>query len=165
MALDFLCLRRMTESKMRRKLTSKGYPEQEVEETVNKLIDWKYLDDRDYAQAYIKTKCTKLSRNRIISALQKDGIERELISGLLDQYYPAKQEYLNCLEAGTRIWEEELTKWEKRYGYNPECQDGYPESERAGRFARMIGEKLYLRGFPVKIIQEVLNKIAERAGA
>ena len=53
-ALSLLARRGYSEAELRKKLA--GYPEAEVEAAIARLRDWGYLDDRAYAEAFVRSK-------------------------------------------------------------------------------------------------------------
>ena len=77
-ALEFLSRRQMTVDQLYKRLERKGYTRDEIAEVINKLIEWKYLDDRNYAISYCKNKLDKYSGARIKMELLKVGIDKQI---------------------------------------------------------------------------------------
>ncbi len=82
--LKLLQARDYTETEIRRKLTDDGYPEEVIEETVKYLYGFHYLDDEKYVRMFYRTKCTAKSRKQIVMELQRKGISKEVILGVLE---------------------------------------------------------------------------------
>ena len=96
-----------TESGLRRKLEA-NYPEEVVDEAIEYVKSYGYIDDRRYAENFIRYRFQTKSRLQIFQDLQKKGVardviteaweaveaveemdERELIRGLLLKKYPS----------------------------------------------------------------------------
>lgn len=74
-----------TETEIRGKLHTDGYPETVIEIAVAYLYSFHYLDDARYAEAYYRSRCSKKSRKQIIMELQQKGINKELIFDILER--------------------------------------------------------------------------------
>lgn len=68
-----------TESQLRRKLSEGGYPESVIDEALDYVKSYHYVDDERYCKQYIEYQSTNRSRQRIITDLMHRGIEKELI--------------------------------------------------------------------------------------
>lgn len=68
-----------------RYLTDKGYDKNIIEQTIQKLDSYHYIDDYLYAQSYIKSKFKKYGSFRISAELRQKGIAQEIIDELLDE--------------------------------------------------------------------------------
>lgn len=64
------------------RLKEKGYSDFEIEETVEKLCDYGYLNDERYARSYIRYNSDKKGLRRIKSELRQKGIDCSLMSEL-----------------------------------------------------------------------------------
>lgn len=88
-AVSLLARRNYGIQEMRRKLAGAFYPQEEIEEVVNRLVETGYLDDRLYARAYIRDQMNlRLKGPRLIQAeLVAKKVDDEIISEtLLEQY-------------------------------------------------------------------------------
>ena len=65
-------------------LTGKGYDKPIVLEVLSKLDAYKYIDDRAYAELYIKSKSKKYGAFRIAAELRQKGVDGKIIDELLD---------------------------------------------------------------------------------
>ncbi len=68
---------------IQRYLRDKGYDADVCEEAVKRLDDYRYVDDRAYAESYVKSKAKKYGKIRISAELRKKGIDREIIDDVL----------------------------------------------------------------------------------
>lgn len=80
------------------KLKQKEYEEEDITFIINKLFDYKYLDDERLAQAFIsdKKRFSKKGPRFIQQALVQKGVDRELISQLLEKGYSDDEEAELC---------------------------------------------------------------------
>ena len=66
-------------------LAGKGYDKPIVLEVLGKLDAYKYIDDRAYAELYIKSKSKKYGSFRIAAELRQKGVDSKIIDELLDE--------------------------------------------------------------------------------
>ncbi len=67
-----------------RYLRDKNYAKEVISEVVEKLIDYRYLDDRAYAQTYARQKSAKYGMFRIRAELKLKGVSDEIIAEIAD---------------------------------------------------------------------------------
>lgn len=65
-------------------LIGKGYDKKITLEVLTKLDSYKYIDDRAYAELYIKSKSKKYGAFRIAAELRQKGVDGKIIDELLD---------------------------------------------------------------------------------
>ena len=86
-AMNLLAKRDYTELGMRRKLLEGYYNDTQINETIEYLKQYGYIDDgryvRNYFSVYIQTK----PKSKIIQKLIEKGISLELIESLVDEIY------------------------------------------------------------------------------
>jgi len=154
-ALNYLSRRQLTIFQLTKKLEQKGFTSDEILEALDKLIEWKYLDDHSYAVAYCKNKRDKYSRARIKMELQKAGIDKQIIFVVLENLYISARENKTCLELGQKLFQIEQEKWEKRY-------------KNISKFSfeiyikKRIGDKLLQKGYPLDTVRNVLAEIISK---
>lgn len=68
------------------RLSRAGYPEEIVQDTVERLRDAGYLDDQRYAESYVRLHLPDRSLARIRMDLQQKGIDRDLLADVLHTY-------------------------------------------------------------------------------
>ena len=115
-----------TEKQIRDKLKEGEYPECCIDQAVEYVKRFHYLDDRRYAENYIRFSQNKMSRRNLSAKLMQKGISREIIELALEEgYISDESKQIQAL-------------LEKKH-YNPETKD-------EGEFRR-IYQYLMRRGF------------------
>jgi len=155
-ALNILSRRQMSEGMLRRRLQDKGYQSEEIESTVNRLQEWKYLDDRSFALSFINSRKAKMSPQKIIFELVKAGIDKQMAKELIKECYDSDMEHKNCLCLAHKLWNEESEKWERKYRHNPMYHNISPELF----IRRRVGDKLFLRGYEISTVFSVLEQLS-----
>lgn len=75
------------------RLDQDGYPSAVVESVIARLCDWGYLDDRHFAESYIRTKVSSTwGRRRIKRGLEEAQVEPAIYGPLLDTLVPEESE-------------------------------------------------------------------------
>ncbi len=87
--LNLLKSRPYTEQQLRKKYIDGGYPESIVDEAIEYLKGYHYIDDYEYCNNYIIYKSSSRSRRRIVNDLMQKGISRELINEAYDGLHEA----------------------------------------------------------------------------
>lgn len=100
-----------TEAELCEKLRQGEYPQEIADAAVSYVKSFGYLDDRRYAENYVRSKSGSKSRKEIQAALRNKGIDRELIS----------QAFESCFEEGTE--EEAIRRLLKKKRFCPDCAD------------------------------------------
>lgn len=83
-ALSLLEYRDRTEKEMRQKLQEREYEPQEIEEALSFLKEYRYINDADYAEKYIRVYSSRKSIRQIRCDLERKGVARELIAQQLE---------------------------------------------------------------------------------
>lgn len=99
-ALSLLSFRARSEKEIRDRMLQKGYEPSVIENTIRYLKEQRYVNDREFAEAFIKDK-TELShygRNRIKIELFKKGISKELVDELIEENIQSDIEYKTAKE-------------------------------------------------------------------
>ena len=68
-----------TEADVRRKLSEGGYPSEAVDDAVEYLRSYHYIDDDRYASEYIRCKSASMSRRQITAKLVEKGVSKDII--------------------------------------------------------------------------------------
>lgn len=138
-SMNLLKSRTYTEHQLREKLKQGLYPEEVIDEAVEYVKSYQYIDDRRYAKDYIVYYSDSRSRGRIEQDLYKKGIDKDLIRAVYEE----------------DLAEEKLTdetvlieKWLAKKNYQRETAD-YQERQKMGAF-------LYRKGFSLDSIEKVL---------
>ncbi len=138
-AMNLLKQRSYTEHTLSEKLRQGGYPESVIQEAVEYVKSFHYIDDRQYALDYIEYNKEKKSRNRIMQELHQKGIEDWLIQEAWEE--------IAGDETG-ELEKEQILYWVKKRQFNAETAD-FKEKQRMMAF-------LYRKGFKVEDIRSVL---------
>lgn len=83
--LDFLSRQMQTKKILSDKLLNKGFSPEVIAAAIQKLEEYKYVDDELYAKQFIQ-QSTKKSKRELKDKLQQKGISKEIISRNLEEY-------------------------------------------------------------------------------
>ncbi|NLL80199.1 MAG: regulatory protein RecX [Clostridiales bacterium] len=81
--MNLLKSREYTEKQLRNKLQQGFYPEAVVDEAIQYVKSFRYVDDQRYAESYIAYHLADKSRQRIRMDLVRKGISKEMVEKLL----------------------------------------------------------------------------------
>ncbi len=139
-SMNLLKAKEYTEKQLRDKLKQGGYPEEVIDEAVQYVKSYHYVDDDRYAAAYIEYQIDKRSRQRIEQDLRKKGISRECI----------EKQWRYIEELGVTANEEKMiSEWLEKKNY---CDAEADIKEKR----RMYGF-LLRKGFSAEKISKVLK--------
>ena len=79
-ALSFVTKSKKTQKQVKEHLYSKGYTEQTVASVIEKMNDYRFLDDGDYAETYAKSYSKTKGKKLIEMELKKRGVSEEDMS-------------------------------------------------------------------------------------
>lgn len=139
-AMNLLQKRDYTEYKLREKLKEGLYSEEIIDDTVEYLKSYKYLDDERFADDYIRYHLKDKSRARLKQDLMQKGISGELIDKVLMSAY---EEETSDPEL------EQCAKLLKKKHYDPENMT-YEEKQKIMAF-------LYRKGFTGDVIRRAMS--------
>jgi regulatory protein len=139
-AMNLLMKKEYTEHELRKKLNDGEYPEKVIDEAIEYIISYKYIDDLKYATDYITAHEDTRSRRRIEQDLINKGISKTTL----------ERAWLEWEKLGGEQNEESMIKklLEKRK-YNPETAD-IKERQKTYTF-------LMRKGFNSDIVQKILK--------
>ncbi len=139
-ALNFLSYRKRSEKELAMALRRKGFSQSCIEYAVDYCKDHNYINDYDFAEAYIrdKTNLAKLGVERIRHELTLKGIDRDIIDRVL---VVDKDEQL---ELAMELSEKRLRSYEN---------DSYEKKYRK------LSGYLQRRGYSYDIISKVLKNL------
>lgn len=75
-----------TEADVRRKLSEGGYPPEAVDDAIEYLMSYHYIDDDRYAVEYIRCKVSSMSRKQIRAKLAEKGIDKAVVENAFIAY-------------------------------------------------------------------------------
>ena len=81
-----------SEAKLREKLRDNGYPEVCVDQAIDYVKSFHYLDDARYAATYVRYHGDSMSRGQIRTKLMQKGIGREEIARAIEEEYQGEEE-------------------------------------------------------------------------
>lgn len=73
-----------TQKQIRDYLRKKEYSDDTIEFVMSKLVEYNYIDDKKYAQAYVLTYGKKYGKLKLISQLKAKGVSEEIIECVLE---------------------------------------------------------------------------------
>ena len=76
-----------TEAQLRERLSRDGYPGVITDRAIAYASSFHYIDDRRYAENYIRQQSGKKSRRQILYALMQKGIRKELVSEIMESFF------------------------------------------------------------------------------
>lgn len=83
-ALNFISVSQKTKKQIKDKLIQKGYLEEIVLKAIDKLIEYGYVNDSDYAEKYVNSYKNQKGKKLIKLELLKKGVKEEDLSEFLD---------------------------------------------------------------------------------
>lgn len=83
----FLTYRARSEREVRDRLAQKGYPPAAIEPALQRLLDWGYLNDADFARFWTENRLQHKPRGRRLleQELRHKGVDREVVRATLDE--------------------------------------------------------------------------------
>ena len=76
-----------TEQQLREKLMASEYPARCIDDAIEYVKSFHYLDDERYAEIFTRYKKDKMSRQQIKQKLMMKGISRDIISNAIEEAY------------------------------------------------------------------------------
>ena len=76
-----------TEQQLREKLMASEYPVRCIDDAIEYVKSFHYLDDERYAQTFTRYKKDKMSRQQIMQKLMMKGVSREIVSEAIEEEY------------------------------------------------------------------------------
>ena len=140
-AVNLISYRDRTSAELVKRLKEKEYSAPEIEYAMEKLTYYGYVDDRRYADSYIRYRSSSKGNRRIAMELASKGVDRAIVSELLAEY---------DRDESTDV----LSILESRYS-NADFSDDKTRRRVYGYFVR--------RGFTTASIQKAFRKLIERS--
>ena len=76
-----------TEYQLREKLRASDYPEEVIEEAIDYVKSFHYIDDERYAENFTRYRKENMSRQQIKQKLMSKGVSKDIISNALEEEY------------------------------------------------------------------------------
>ncbi len=144
-ALNFLAYRPRSEGEIRQRLRKGGFPEPAIDHTLDKLRDWHYVDDADFARRWIENRSTHRPRGArlLTQELKAKGIDQQVMAEAIEE-----------AELDERA--DALTIARQRARQLADLDQDIRERRLSGFLAR--------RGYGFDIIRATLNALRDEAG-
>jgi regulatory protein len=87
-AIQYLSRRMRSETEVRKHLAEKDVEEPVIQEVIHKLYDYKFLNDEEFAKAFVRTQMNTSDKGKglIRNELREKGISSRLIEEALEEY-------------------------------------------------------------------------------
>ncbi len=130
-ALSLLTDMDRTEQQLRTKLKAKSYSDDVVEEAIDYVKSFGYVNDGNYAERFILSKQRSKSRREIYAALCERGVERDIVLKALDECYEEYDEVdtIRLLAAKKNYSNEDSSDVEKRKIYAYFLRKGFQNED------------------------------------
>lgn len=143
-AIKYLSYAGRTEKEMSTYLIKKGYSEEQITSVLEKLKDYKFVDDEIYATSFINSnKLKKKSRREIEFKMKAKGLSGDVIQNTIEEGYSYEEE----LESAISI----LDKYYRRY-----------ESRETPNIEFKVKQAVYQKGYSYEIVNEAYNQYLQR---
>lgn len=144
-AMHLLEKRDYTAKAMRDKLKESLYPESIINDAVEYVKSYHYIDDERYAMAYINSHSQTMSRRQISDKLRLKGVSEDIINNCMEDY----------LEENADVFDTQLLNLMRRLLGNT-AASSLEYKDRQKLFA-----KLYRKGYTVEKIEQAYRKCVE----
>jgi len=119
-----------TEQQLREKLMASEYPSRCVEEAIEYVKKFHYLDDERYAETFTRYKKDKMSRQQIKQKLMMKGVSRDIISNAIEEEYDVDESvHIRTILEKKRFSSEFADEGEFRRVYNYLMRRGFRSSD------------------------------------
>ena len=126
-ALSLLNYMDRTESQLRQKLKEKSFSDEAIEQAIEYVKSFGYINDVGYAERYIMGKQGAKSRREIYASLGQKGIRREVVEQAMENCYDSEDELtaIRHLCEKKHFLVEQATDVEKRKMYQYLLRKGF----------------------------------------
>ncbi len=132
-----------TEKGLTDRLIRAGYPEQTARKAVEAMKQAHYVDDRAYAEAYLRSNHSKKSKRRVEQELENKGVARELIPEIL----AAWEEESGCSSEESEM--QQIREFLRKKDFDPAVQDWESRQKMMAKLAR--------KGYSFAVLEEALH--------
>ena len=150
--LSILEYRDRSEYVLKNKLREKGFSEEDVIDAVEYARSFGYVDDRRYADNFIRINCSNKSPRQMGAKLKEQGVDQEIIEETLSRYADEESAALSAF----------LAKKAKALGVTGPSDDddlyGHCSTENMLKRRKLISAALG-RGFSYQAVKDVLRKM------
>lgn len=119
-----------TESNLREKLRLNGYPEKLIDEAVDYVKQYHYIDDLRYAGNYVRFHQAEKSARRLKMDLMRKGVAKDLIEqALIEEYQSDEKEMIAQILQKKGYFSGEKLQAEQQRMYRYLMRRGYKSSD------------------------------------
>lgn len=147
-AMNLLQKRDYTEYKLREKMKEGLYPSGIIDDTIEYLKSYRYLDDERYTDEYVRYHMELRSKNRIRQDLIQKGISSDIIESVIESAYE---------ESGVDPELEQCLKLLRKKGYDKD-NTSYEDKQKIMAF-------LYRKGYGNAVIGRAMSLDTSGFGA
>lgn len=142
-ALRLLNFKMRTSNEIKQRMREKEYSDEIIEKTIDYLYYLNYLDDREYAQKFIKDKSNlkKMGKERIKRELYAKGVDDEIIKEEIENIVDEEDEYETAMELAVK-----------------KLETTYRNDDKNARY-RKLGGFLQRRGYSMGMVMKILKEI------
>jgi regulatory protein len=140
-AIKLLSIRKRSVFEIRKRLKQKEFEKDTINETVEELFEYKYLNDEEFAEAYINDRINFNPRGSFLikKELREKGVAENIVDEKIKELFPKEKE----MELAKKAAEKKMETLNKDLEKN--------------KIYRKIGSHLQTKGYASYIIQEVLS--------
>lgn len=147
-AVSYLALRPRTKKELGAYLKKKEYTMDEIVVAMDKLIEYRYVDDQEYAKTYIRVAMEKAhGRNKIDRKLMEKGVERAIIEAA---WFELEEEPGGRIDEKKRALELAVKMTKQHLGEGKELDE---------KFFAKVGRRLASQGYGADSVYFVLGKL------
>ena len=84
-AINYISSALKTTKQIRDYLRKKDYNPQTIDHVINKMIEYKYLDDEQYCRAFVSSYSSKYGKHKLVAALKSKGVSESIIDKILEE--------------------------------------------------------------------------------
>lgn len=145
MSLKYLGYKMRTEKEVRDYLLRKKFSEEDILDTINKLIEYKYINDYEYTEFYIRDKYNFFNQGRykIINDLIRKGIPKNIVFEKVENFFDEEKE----IEKIKKLY----------YKKNPS------NKELTDKDLHSICNFILRKGFPGRLVSKVVFQLSNES--
>lgn len=163
-AIDLLSRRPHFSTELRTKLRQRSYDDTEIEETLVRLEERRFLDDRETARIFVESKLRRgnAGRRKLLAELSRRGIQGELAEEAV-AILGYEEELASGREAARRF-NLRAERSTRRTGEGPDRESRSPEvrspelSSEKSRNQEALARHLDRKGFSKRVILAILGE-------
>ena len=116
-ATAYIARYQKSESEINSYLRKKEFDEKIVQEVVNKLKSYGFVDDKLFAKNYVKSKTNSQGKIKLAFNLRKKGLKDDVIQETIEEFSQDEQQIENVLEKYLRNKTKDVKTKQKAYRY------------------------------------------------